>query len=170
MALFLYPFWVGRDNECRGCSEPSWSKTLLKIYIDIFLNYEIMLAQMKNAVCKNGILAGTSRRDVRFSGQPRHPCRGFRSCRVEAKRRRIPLCWALPYSIFYLPSSVFSAFRFSPSLVASVPAKWLLKILKLRNKPIFEPTRNSLQPIMNYNVISDFEPDLSRQFRKNKPI
>jgi len=54
--------------------------------------------------------------------------------------------------------------------VASAPAKWLLKILKLRNKPIFKTTRVSLQLIMNKNVISDFERCFCRHFRKNKPI
>jgi hypothetical protein len=105
------------------------------LFLTFILKHENVCAQMKNAVCKNGTWAGTSRCDVRFS-----------ALRI------------LQYALCGF------------CLVASAPENWLLKILKLRNKPIFETTRNSLQPIMNYNVISDFEPDLSRQFRKNKPI
>jgi len=101
--------------------------------IDTFLNYEIIIARMKNADCKMAALAGTPR------------------CPV--------------FSAFHTPHSAIR----NP-LVASAPAKWLLKILKLRIKPIFEPTRVSLQLVMNKNVISDFEPCFYRHCRKNKPI
>jgi hypothetical protein len=106
----------------------------------------------------------------------RGTCAGV-SALVASKRSEDGFCFSglLPYSIFYLPSSVFSAFgtphsALRNSLVASALAKWLLKILKLRNKPILFAAEYLMQHIMNQSVISKYEQDFRGQFRKNKPI
>jgi hypothetical protein len=96
-----------------GYSGPSWTewvlKILLKIMLDMFLNYEIIFSQMKNAEYEMAALAGTPRCDVQnpsfsFTLAELHQCvYAFLNPRFVAS-----VLWPLPPSNGFLRKKIFT--------------------------------------------------------------